>query len=733
MRAALRVAVAGVLAVSSVSAIGAAGAAAVPSTAGPLGAAAAGILSEDDLIAAAAAADVRIDPREFDSAPRSAGGKPEQEPDDGAPDDGAPDDGNGGGNGSGNGDGNGGGNGSGNGDGNGDGNGSGNGDGNGSGSGNGDGNGDGNGSGNGCGWNGNGDPASDLDTDTPAPAPAPTPAKVPLPPGPATPPGLPAEVDPLASYQGQFLCSPDPKPGALKITELLQQTYSTTDAIWIPRDCSVGGRSEHKEGRAVDWMIDQSVPGENAQAESFLQWLLATDENGEPFAMARRLGIMYIGWGDEIWESYTQQWTELKGCYSKPDDGYDTYCHRDHIHLSLSWDGAAAQTSFWGGDPTPAPTCQTDKEAAAEAMPVGNGLDYLPVTPRRLLDTRSGLGLERQPCRLTQLSSGGPGAPVVINVAALADSPGEGMRAVAVRLVSSGSNSPASLRAITGGDATMLDIAMNGRREMTTILPVAKDGTLAFTTDSGAGHLAVDLLGYFVKPATATDAGGGRLLTQSGLVAYDSRKGQQPLGPGEKRLIDVGLAATTEGPPAGALVSVTAVRGEGAGSLVVRRTGERRTAATQSLAYRKDERSTTNVLTALDPEGRITVVNAGAKPVDVVITLQASAVRTQSLGYLLVPVAPKPVEPRRTTLTRLLRKPTGAKAAILQVSLRSTGEGGSVTFWSLLEPEAPSLSVARGGATSALVIVPLSREGTIARSVDGDGLQVDAAVVAYLR
>ena len=728
LRTGLRVSVAAILAASSVSAIGAAAAAAVPSGAAPIRAAAVGIMSEEALVSAAAAADLRIDPHEFDAAPRSAGGKPK-------PEDGTDDNGNGSGNGSGNGNGNGNGNGSGNGNG---------------GTPSDDpaadlpgdddpGQGD---AGQGDAGQGNGqqdDPAADLPADDPAqddpadaPQPAPT-AKLPLPPGPAIPGGLPAEVDPLASYQGQYICSPDPKPGALKITELLQKTYSTTDAIWIPRDCSEGGRSEHKEGRAVDWMIDQSVPEENAQAESFLKWLLATDANGEPFAMARRLGIMYIGWGDEIWESYTQQWTELKGCYSKPDDGYDTYCHRDHIHLSLSWDGAAAQTSFWGGDPTPPPTCQTDQEASAEAMPVGNGLDYLPVTPRRLLDTRSGLGLERQPCRLTQVSSGGPGAPVVISVSALDDNPGEGTRAIAVRLVSSGSNSPASLRALTGDGATVLDIAVNGRREMTTILPVAKDGTVAFTTDSGAGHLAVDLLGYFVKPAIATEAGGGRLLTQSGLVAYDSRQAREPLGPGEKRLIDVGLASTSEGPPAAALVSVTAMRGEGAGALVVRRTGERRTPATQALAYRKGERSTTNVLTALDSQGRITVVNAGAKPVDVVIALQASAVRTQSLGYLLVPVAPKPVEPRRTTLTRLLRKPTGAKAAVLQVSLRSTGAGGSVTFWSLLEPDAPSLSVARGGATSALVIVPLSRDGRIARSVDGDDLQVDASVVAYLQ
>ena len=288
--------------------------------------------------------------------------------------------------------------------------------------------------------------------------------EIPLPPPPAVPAGLPAEVDPLPMYQGQYICDPATKPGTQRVADLIRSTYADSSSIWVPRDCSVGGRSEHKEGRALDWMINSKIPRQNAQAESFLQWLLATDENGNEFAMARRLGVMYIGWGDEIWESYTGRWTELKGCYSTQQSSYDTYCHRDHIHISFSWDGAAGQTSFWGGDPSPAPFCSTSQTPATGRADAGAGLDFVPVAARRILDTRSGQGNGGQPCRLAARSSGGAGAPLIVDITGRKGSPGTRVKAVAVRMTTLGSNSPATLRSAANG--VLSSVTVNGRREL---------------------------------------------------------------------------------------------------------------------------------------------------------------------------------------------------------------------------------------------------------------------------
>ena len=77
--------------------------------------------------------------------------------------------------------------------------------------------------------------------------------------------------------------------------------------------------------------------------------LLAGDAAGHPYANARRLGIMYIIWNNQIWGSYRagEGWRAYGQCAAHPEPGYDASCHRDHIHFSLSWAGAQGRTSFW--------------------------------------------------------------------------------------------------------------------------------------------------------------------------------------------------------------------------------------------------------------------------------------------------------------------------------------------------------------------------------------------------
>lgn len=572
---------------------------------------------------------------------------------------------------------------------------------------------------------------------------------VPLPPPPAVPANLPAEVDPLPSYQGQYICDPATKPGTQRVEDLIKATYRDSSDIWVPRACNEGGRSEHKEGRALDWMINSKIPEQNAQAESFLQWLLATDANGNEFAMARRLGVMYIGWGDEIWESYTREWSELKGCYSTPQSSYDTYCHRNHIHISFSWDGAAGQTSFWGGNPSPAPFCTSSRTPATQPADPGTGLDFLPVAPQRVLDTRSGQGNGGRPCRLAARSSGGAGAPIVIDLSGRKDAPGSRIKAVALRVTTLGSNSPATLRTTATGEFS--PIVVNAKREVVSILPVGSDGTVALTTDSGATHVAVDLLGYFVTPGSSEPAE-GRLLTQGNRVVYDTAALNQPLQPGEKRVVDVGVGATTDGPPAGALLTVSLTGAEKAGRLLLRRTGDKHSPAAPTIAYRRNATASVPVIAALDAEGRITMVNTGKGPVQVALAVQASAVRTPSLGALLVPVAPVEVRKARSLLTRLLPtavhgsdahatadtlavraegSPSGATAAVVRVEAYGT-KGGEVSFYSLVKPDVPSLYIPRRTRVNGLIIVPLDSKGTLRRDVVG-GVDVTAHVVAYLR
>lgn len=148
----------------------------------------------------------------------------------------------------------------------------------------------------------------------------------------STPPDRPAR------YVGQVSCEPGAKPGTLALRQLLIDTYGSA-SIGTQRDCSSGGRSEHKDGRALDWMLDVGDAADKSTADDFLAWLTGPDAQGVAAGNAHRLGVMYVIWNRQTWQSWTGAW--------KPYTGVNP--HTDHIHVSLAWNGAMQQTSWWTG------------------------------------------------------------------------------------------------------------------------------------------------------------------------------------------------------------------------------------------------------------------------------------------------------------------------------------------------------------------------------------------------
>lgn len=146
--------------------------------------------------------------------------------------------------------------------------------------------------------------------------------------------------EPLAKYVGQFTCATKVPAGTAALRQLILDTYGPS-SIGTLRGCGTGGRSEHKDGRAIDWMLDVNDIPDRLTANAFLGWLIGPDAQGEPAGNARRLGVMYIIWNKHSWNAYDRVpgWTPYTGVNP----------HTDHIHLSLSWDGAVGRTSFWTG------------------------------------------------------------------------------------------------------------------------------------------------------------------------------------------------------------------------------------------------------------------------------------------------------------------------------------------------------------------------------------------------
>lgn len=104
-------------------------------------------------------------------------------------------------------------------------------------------------------------------------------------------------------------------------------------------------RSLHSEGRALDWHLDARNGAERRAAYSLIELLLATDQLGNPNALARRMGVQEIIFNCQSWFSGSEGLDRYDACNAKRVDR--TTAHKDHVHIGLNWQGAKALTSFW--------------------------------------------------------------------------------------------------------------------------------------------------------------------------------------------------------------------------------------------------------------------------------------------------------------------------------------------------------------------------------------------------
>ena len=110
----------------------------------------------------------------------------------------------------------------------------------------------------------------------------------------------------------------------------------------------------HAEGRAIDWHLDVHNPADRAEAESVIRVLLAPDADGNPHALARRLGVQGLIWNCQAWwggDALVRYsvCNDKQGRLNPKID--DTTAHRNHIHLELNKPGALLETSWWTDGP----------------------------------------------------------------------------------------------------------------------------------------------------------------------------------------------------------------------------------------------------------------------------------------------------------------------------------------------------------------------------------------------
>lgn len=147
-------------------------------------------------------------------------------------------------------------------------------------------------------------------------------------------------------------CKPRARPGTVALQRWLEA--NVRGAYWGSYRCERWGKdsaSLHAENRAIDWHLDASSEADQRAADRLFRLLLAPDKAGNPFALARRMGVEELIWDCGYWGAGMTDFRPYSPCYDedgKRRKGVDrTTAHKDHIHIGLTVAGSRARTSFW--------------------------------------------------------------------------------------------------------------------------------------------------------------------------------------------------------------------------------------------------------------------------------------------------------------------------------------------------------------------------------------------------
>lgn len=232
-------------------------------------------------------------------------------------------------------------------------------------------------------------------------------------------------------------------------------------------------------------------------------------------------------------------------------------------------------------------------------FPVGG--DFVTVIPTRLLDTRTGTGAPAVKV--------GPGQTVVLQVTGQGGVPASGASAVSVNITATQPSTTSFLTVWQTYNARPAASILNFPAATTiansTIVGLARDGTISLFNKSGSTHLLVDVSGWF------RDTGGFNAITPARLL--DTRTGNGApavkVGPGET----VELQVTGRGviPAAGVLavsVNITATEPSASSWLTVWPTGFPRPDVS-ILNYPAGRTIANSTLVFLSPDGKMSLFN----------------------------------------------------------------------------------------------------------------------------
>jgi hypothetical protein len=206
---------------------------------------------------------------------------------------------------------------------------------------------------------------------------------------------------------------------------------------------------------------------------------------------------------------------------------------------------------------------------------------YRAMSPARVLDTRTGLGVSAAGAAVAAGAAGGglrspAGGATTFAVTGVAGVPGSGVAAVALNITAVDAE-PGFVQALpTGGAAfgaySNLNVSSRPVVANLAVVPVGAGGTVTVYTES-ASHLVVDLLGYVTSAAAPVSTSGLFVPVTPARVA-DTRSQAKPGRHSSLTVLVAGAAGVPSSGAAAVLATVTAVDASGPGFVQVFPTGE---------------------------------------------------------------------------------------------------------------------------------------------------------------
>ena len=378
----------------------------------------------------------------------------------------------------------------------------------------------------------------------------------------------------------------------------------------------------------------------------------------------------------------------------------------------------------------------------------------IPVSARRLLDTRSGFGAA---------SAGSVGArrALALPVAGRGGVPTSGVSAVVLNLTVTSPQTGGYLTAWADGTSRPGTSNLNfGPRQTisnTVIAPVGIDGKVAlFNGSFGAIQLVADVTGY-VQSGTVTTPGGISTLTPSRLL--DTRTGlgsaaPLPIGPGRTLALAVtGRAGVPTSGVSAVILTVTAATPRAAGYITAWADGTTRP-GTSNLNFSKTDTIATTVIAPVGTDGKVDLYNGAPTATHLVVDvsgyIHSGTVTNPDALTIVAPTrvldtrtglgttGPSAIAPNTVVSLAVAGRggvPSSATAVILTVTATSPTRNGYVTAWAdgTVRPATSSLNFTTAQTIANTIIVPIGPNGHI-NFVNGSNGTVNllADVTGYL-